>query len=164
LTGARGIQGDRRGDPLAALVVREPGGYPDRQTEGGTENHVTDVVVVVIIVLLAVIGFAIAVAVLRWALRINKIVELLTDISNGLKLRRTPSAAAGADAQATEGRPDRPVGPFRVEAWDLSVGDWIEDPSGKRLRVVRFKGQDLEVEPEGGEPHRISPPFNYRKA
>ncbi len=55
-------------------------------------------------------------------------------------------------------RPD-----FRISASELSVGDWIVDANGNRVQVVNFKRDDLVVKPEGGEPFRISPPFNFRK-
>ncbi len=112
---------------------------------------------------LAVIGFIIAVAVLRWAFGINKIVALLTDISASLKLRKAHGAAVASPVPAS-GAPAVAPAQFGIFAHQLSVGDWIEDPEGRRLQVVGFKGDDLRVQQEGGEPFRISPPFNYRKA
>jgi hypothetical protein len=117
--------------------------------------------IILIYVLLAIIGFVVVVAVLRWAFGINKIVELLSDISNSLKMRKvasgqSPSAVAGHSEQP------QPVH-FGIGISELSTGDWIVNPEGQRYEVVGFKGKDLLIKQEGGTPMRISPPFNYRK-
>ena len=116
---------------------------------------------------LAIIGFIIFIIVLRWALGINKIVDLLTDISNSLRLRKVASAPTtnALPGQTTStGQPANvQSGHFGISASDLSAGDWIVDREGQRYQVADFKGKDLILKQEGRVPIRVSPPFNYRK-
>jgi hypothetical protein len=111
-----------------------------------------------------IIAFCLIVLFLRWVFGIGKIIDLLTDISNSLRMRKVVNPAPISTSPQQAASTPTNVHSFGILQSELSLGDWIANPDGERFQIVNFRGKDLIVKQGDGTDIRISPPFYYRKA
>jgi hypothetical protein len=113
----------------------------------------------VLYVIGAIFAFFLAALIVRWIFGIQKIIDLLTSIDKRLQFM-AGSQGVSVRTAPDQGESEAPVlesSPFFMAITQISVGDVLVTPDGRRLKVNDFRRSGLSVTDGQGRTELLMP-------